>query len=255
MSARLNYKISGKGLPFVFQHGLTANLEQAQGLLSPIQGVKLISIDCPGHGASPLPADTKPSFDYYVDLLIDWMDEWKVEKAVWGGISMGSGIALNAGIRYPERVSGMVLIRPAWLDRGNPKSLQILQVAAEAIVAKGKRYFIERSDFQEINKILPQAAASILGVFEPQQRPELSRVIECMVKDAPFDHLRSLENIKSPGLIIGSDDDPLHPYFMAEKIHQHLPGSQLVKVISRYIDDTQHRLEVKNLVSNFIKNK
>ena len=42
-------------------------------------------------------------------------------RAVVGGISMGAGMALNAATRYPERVAGLVLARPAWLDRPMPR--------------------------------------------------------------------------------------------------------------------------------------
>jgi pimeloyl-ACP methyl ester carboxylesterase len=253
MTAQLNYHLSGEGLSFIFQHGLTSNLEQVQGLLAGIKGIKLLSVDCPGHGASPLPKRVKPSFNFYVDQIINLMDELKVENAIWGGISMGSGIAMNATLRYPERVIGLVLIRPAWLDRGSPESLEILQDAAKSILKKDKKAFTDQDDFLKILDILPKAADSILGVFESHQRPELPLVIENMVRDAPFDQINSLDNIDIPSLVIGSEDDPLHPFFMAEKIDQHLQNSKLVKIVSRYIDDEQHRSEVIKLATSFIK--
>jgi pimeloyl-ACP methyl ester carboxylesterase len=253
MTTQLNYKISGEGIPFVFQHGLASNLGQPQGLLSAIKGVKLISIDCPGHGDSPLAEPATPSFNFYAQQILDLMDQLKVRKAIFGGISMGAGIALNITLKSPERVSGLVLVRPAWLDQGSPGNLKILLAAAKAIQDRDKPGFMNRTDFQEIQKALPKVAESILGVFGPEQRPELPIVIENMVKDRAFDDLNSLNTIDRPCLIIGSDDDPLHPFDMAESIHQQIRSSELSKIVSRYIDDEQHRLYVNKLVTNFIK--
>ena len=41
----------------------------------------------------------------------------EVGQFVVGGISLGAGTALNLTVRYPGRVAGLVLCRPAWLDR------------------------------------------------------------------------------------------------------------------------------------------
>jgi pimeloyl-ACP methyl ester carboxylesterase len=253
MTTQPNYKISGEGVPFIFQHGLASNLGQPQGLLSAIKGVKLISIDCPGHGASTLPESTLPTFNFYVQQILDLMDKLGVKKAIWGGISMGAGISLNAALRYPDRVAGLVLVRPAWLDQGSPENLKILLAAAKAIKDRNKPGFMKRTDFQKIQKALPKVAESILGVFGPQQRPELPIVIENMVKDRAFDDLSSLNTIDKPCLVIGSDDDPLHPFDMAETIHQRIKRSELSKIVSRYIDDEQHSLYVNKLVTNFKK--
>ena len=45
---------------------------------------------------------------------------------------MGAGIALNFTLRHPERVLGLVLSRPAWLDAPNPafeglKPLEVIE--------------------------------------------------------------------------------------------------------------------------------
>jgi pimeloyl-ACP methyl ester carboxylesterase len=45
---------------------------------------------------------------------------------------MGAGVALNVAARYPERVAGSVLARPAWLDRSMPDGT----VALFALVAR-----------------------------------------------------------------------------------------------------------------------
>ncbi len=253
MQSELNYTILGEGEPFVFQHGLGSDLNQPQNLLGELQGIRLISMDCPGHGASALDDVPPPSFQYYADRLLHLLNELAVERAIFGGISMGSGIALNIALRFPEKVKGLVLVRPAWLDSSSPENLSILLEAAQWIGKEnGKTHFEQNADFQKIQKLLPKAAASILGVFAPTQRAEIPLVLEKMVNDRPFTSLEALTKIKQPCLIIGNENDPLHPFEMAEKIHQYIAGSELIKVPSRYKNDIEHRKVINRIVSKYI---
>ncbi|MBX2874303.1 MAG: alpha/beta hydrolase [Saprospiraceae bacterium] len=255
MQTQLVYQSSGQGIPFHFQHGLGSNLAQPQGLLADLQGVQLISMDCPGHGSAALPESSSPSFAFYATQLIRLMDQLEISNALFGGISMGAGISTYMAIHHPERVRGLVLVRPAWLDQGTPDNLKILLTAADFIdQAKDVDGFKQEPEFQGIQHAVPKAAQSVLGVFAATQRLEIAKVLRSMVQDHPFDDIKHLQEIDTPTLIIGNEDDPLHPYSMAETIHNHIPNSKLEKVVSRYIDDAQHRLIVTQIVSKFIDN-
>ena len=82
-TATLNYTDVGTGLPLVFEHGIGGDVRQP--------------------------------FDRFGDDLIGLLNHLGIARAVLGGISLGAGVALNAATRYPERVAGLVLGRPAWL--------------------------------------------------------------------------------------------------------------------------------------------
>lgn len=253
MDFDFNYKIKGEGNPLFFQHGLGANLKQAQGLLSEIEGHQIISMDCPGHGKSVLTADYTPSFDNYSDEVIRLMDHLKIKRATFGGISMGAGISLNIALRYPERVEKLIFVRPAWLAKGRPKNLLILLKIAHLIGHNdGQEQFEEMEDFQKIKDELPNAAASIMGMFSRDQGVATQRILRKMVNDAPFSDLNALENIEQPCLSIGNDDDPLHPLSMAISIYNALGNSKLKKVTSRYINNSKHKKEVTEAVSSFL---
>lgn len=255
MQTQLVYQSSGEGIPFHFQHGLGSNLAQPQGLLANLGGVQLISMDCPGHGAAALTGTSTPSFAFYSQQVIQLMDQLQISEAIFGGISMGAGISTYIALQHPERVKALVLVRPAWLDQGLPENLKILLTAADYIDQAGNlEGFKEEPTFQAIHRAVPSAARSVLGVFAETQRAEISTVLRAMVQDHPFKDISQLYHIKSPTLVIGNEDDPLHPYSMAEAMHQHLPNSTLEKVISRYIDDAQHRKTVVQIVSKFIDN-
>ncbi len=232
MISKINYFSQGNGVPLVFQHGLTANLNQVTGLLGGMEGIHLLSVDCPGHGLSPLPVGYQPCFDKYADEVIALLNKLNIEKAMFGGISMGSGISLNIAIRHPERVKALVLVRPAWLDQPNPENLQILLPAARLISKiDGKDQFKQLKEFKDIS--LTSVAESLLGVFAEEQQPELAKVIRHMVGDRPFNDFEQLKKINVPCLVLGNESDPLHPYDMAEKIFESIEGSVLRKLTSK----------------------
>lgn len=243
----------GTGVPFLFQHGLGARLEQPQGLLSDVSGVELISMDCPGQGQSPLPSNKRPSFSWYTQLLYELSEKLEIENAIVGGISMGAGISIHFALHYPEKVKALVLVRPAWLDRPNPENLSILLTAAGYMGSpSGKNLFEQTDSFTQLAKELPSAAQSVMGVFGLGQQKEIPLVLRSMVGDAPFQEMDQLKKINVPCLIIGNDDDPLHPFSMAETLSTHLAESQLEKVVSRYIDNAQHKTTLTQIVSTFI---
>ncbi len=249
----LNYISKGQGIPFIFQHGLGSNLNQPQALLKNLDNIQLISMDMPGHGNSSLPPKTQPSFESYADCIINLMQQLKIKKAILGGISMGAGIALNIAMRFPEKIKGLVLIRPAWLDQKRPNNLEILMEAASYIKLKnGLKDFMQRPRFKVIQDQLPKAAQSVLGVFEPTQRAEIPFVLKSMIKDQPFEEIENLKQINVPCLVVGNDNDPLHPYLMAQKIHHFIKSSLMHQVISRYLDDAAHQQSIEKLVAKFI---
>lgn len=253
MSFDLHYFATGEGQPFIFQHGLGAQAQQPQGLLAALEGVQLISMDCRGHGQSPIDPQTAPSFEAYTQDVIRMMDHLKIERAIFGGISMGSGISLRMALHHPERVKGLVLVRPAWLDQGTPENLAILLEVARLIdTPDGKAAFEALPYMEEVKTSLPRAAASIMGLFARDQQQDTATVLNHMVKDVPFSHNDALHQLDLPCLLIANDNDPLHPYELAAEIASHISGSQLKRVTSRYKVDTAHREEVRQIVSTFI---
>jgi pimeloyl-ACP methyl ester carboxylesterase len=104
---RFEYLERATGTPVIFQHGMGGNAERVtQPLTSP--GFRLLSFDFRGHGKT---------------TAIGSQD--KLKEAFIGGNSMGAGVALNLALRYPERVKGLILLRPAWLDYAYPENLKV----------------------------------------------------------------------------------------------------------------------------------
>ena len=245
----------GIGIPIVFQHGLSSDSRQIQKLFYGINDYRVICFDCPGHGQSLLENETTPSFDFYANLIINELDKLGISSAIFGGLSMGAGLALNISLRFPERVKALLLHRPAWLDDKNPSNLNILNLALKYMdKVNGKQEFETSQPYMLLHKELPLAANSVLGIFSDHQQHSLPQVIDSMVMSTPFSSIESLKEVEVPSLILGNDNDPLHPFRMAEIIHKNITDSTLYKITSRYINPILHRDEVQSHILKFIKN-
>jgi pimeloyl-ACP methyl ester carboxylesterase len=74
-------------------------------------GYWVVSLDMPGWGRSV--AQRPFDNDDYVAVIIAILDKLGVETAVLLGKSWGGGIALEAALQYPERISHLILTAPA----------------------------------------------------------------------------------------------------------------------------------------------
>ena len=104
------YEDCGAGTPIVFIHGWCMSSAvwrlQQEGLSD---SFRVITIDLPGHGKSPLPAGGFYIKGCAVDIagLFEFLH---LHDALLAGWSLGSLIALESFMRLRERLSGLVLI-------------------------------------------------------------------------------------------------------------------------------------------------
>jgi len=84
-----------------------------QPMMAPLAeaGYWVVSLDMPGWGQSV--AQRPLDNDDYVAVIIAILDKLEAETAVLLGKSWGGGIALEAALQYPARISHLILTAPA----------------------------------------------------------------------------------------------------------------------------------------------
>ncbi|MEZ5070459.1 MAG: alpha/beta hydrolase [Bacteroidales bacterium] len=243
---------SGTGQPLVFQHGLGGNLEQTRLLLEGLPRTDFLTMDCPGHGKTPATDPERISFAGFADELLGLCDRLGLDQAVFGGISMGAGLALHLAAHRPERVRALILVRPAWLDQPLPANLAVLHRLGELLERGLGESIRNEASFREMNDENPAAAASVLGQLTREQGEHTARLLLRMCSDRPIDSLRELRRIRIPALILASQDDPLHPFSFGESLRDHLPKARLAEVPSRYRFPEEHQTTVFREVGRFL---
>lgn len=71
------------------------------------------ALDLPGFGASSKPATAPYTARWFADTVLETMNALGIERAHVVGNSMGGRIALEVGLRNPERVTSLGLLCPA----------------------------------------------------------------------------------------------------------------------------------------------
>jgi pimeloyl-ACP methyl ester carboxylesterase len=246
------------GRPFVFQHGLGGDVSQPAGVFSPPSGGRLLSLDCRGHGGTrPLgPADNL-SFSSFADDLAALIDHVELQRAVVGGISMGAGVALNLALRYPEKVEGLVLSRPAWLDSPRPENLKAYPVTARLLrehgAKLGRELFEGTEEYAELERAAPGAGRSLASSqFGRPRAREYATVLESLVGDAPGRDLAQWREVRVPVLVLASWQDPTHPHGYAEILARELPLARLEELTPKAVDEGRHAQDARAAIAGFL---
>jgi len=250
------FRQSGRGVPFFFQHGLGAEVSQPFGLFRPPPGARLIAMDCRGHGRSSLGPANSLRFRTFADDLRALMNYLGISRAIVGGISMGAGVALNFALRYPGNVLGLVLSRPAWLDKPNAFNVRMFSLIACLIKehgpAAGLKRFRASSELAEIRSKYPDTAKSLESQFLRKRARETCPILEQIPNDRPNPRRAQWNTISVPTLILANRRDPVHPYEYAKILAAHIPRAELRQIVSKSANVALHEWQVQAFIEHFL---
>jgi pimeloyl-ACP methyl ester carboxylesterase len=112
---RVSTLTMGDGPDVVCVHGLGATkasfFDAAAALTR--AGYRVHALDLPGFGGSSKPIAAPYSARWFADTVVEVMDALDVDRAHLVGNSMGGRVAIEVGLRAPERVAGLALLCPA----------------------------------------------------------------------------------------------------------------------------------------------
>jgi 3-oxoadipate enol-lactonase len=94
----------------VLGHSILASTKMWRGQIEMLLelGLRVVSVDTRGHGASDEPPP-KCSLDDLVADNIRVLDELGIARAHFIGVSLGGMVALGLGILHPDRVAGLIV--------------------------------------------------------------------------------------------------------------------------------------------------
>jgi len=252
-----HYLDRGSGLPVVFQHGLGGNIDKIFSLLELPSGSRLIGMDCRGHGrTNALGPVEELRFDRFTDDLIALLNQLGVERAVIGGTSMGAGVALNCALRYPRRVLGLVLLRPAWLDSPNEPNARLFGTIAQLLqvheLQEAQKLFTQTALFESIAKASSDSAESLLAFFSDPRVSETTTLLEHIPRDAPSRDRAQWRGISQPALVLATHGDPVHPFAFAEVLARHIPNAQFLALTPKSVSLARYKSDLNTAVADFL---
>lgn len=254
---KFNYRTGGEGVPFVFQHGLGGDVGQPFGLFQPPPGFRMIAFDCRAHGKTrPVGVPAKIDISAFVQDCAALMDHLKIPSAIIGGISMGAALALEFTLRHPKRVMGLVLSRPAWLDRphaakGNPY-LKIARLIRRYGAKMGAELLLQSGIYRECLRKSPDAAASLLRQFTHPRADETVIRLERIPKYAPPFSRKDWRKIRAPVLVLGNRQDPIHPIEFARILARNIPGAKFRELTPKSVSPEAHTHDTQRYIAEFL---
>ncbi|KAF0222834.1 MAG: alpha/beta hydrolase [bacterium] len=105
---QLNYLSYGSGYPLIILHGLFGSLDNWHTLSKSFaEHYQVFSLDQRNHGRSP--HSDEFNYSILVEDILDFIDQQNIATAHILGHSMGGKAAMQFALRYPNRVSKLII--------------------------------------------------------------------------------------------------------------------------------------------------
>lgn len=243
----------GPGAPFVLQHGLCGDARQTAEAFPPDPAFRRLTLECPGHGASPLQGDISiAAFAGHIEALIETLPR----PVILGGISMGAAIALRLAALRPELVRALILIRPAWVTEDAPPNMapnaQVGQLLASYPRDAALDRFTQSPLAVRLSREAPDNLASLLGFFDRKPLHETATLLQTISADGPGLTPAEVGRITAPTLICVTARDVIHPLGHAGRLAALIP-SRLVELPPKACDKPRHLAALHAALSTFLK--
>lgn len=245
----------GSGPAIVLVHGVGLRAEAWLHQIEVLsQHNTVYAIDMPGHGESELLADPAADLTEYVDVIAQWIEAEIKVPVIMMGHSMGSMIALQFAVRYPQWCRGAVALNSVY--RRTEQARIAVQQRAQSMLDNPQldrvttpiaRWFSENP--QGFEKEMAQLCASWLVAAPATGYAKAYGIFSR--NDGPSD--TDLASIKVPVAFITGDGDSNSSPLMSQQMAALTPNASAhVIEDSRHMVQLTHPDEINSLLLNFV---
>lgn len=259
---RLHWREAGdpSQSPIVWIHG--GSIEDSSMMLGDLEPFhhawRVLLPDTRGHGLSSK-FERREDYTYprkAEDVLL-WLDALAIERAVWGGASMGAALSLWCAIHAPERVRAVISISgPPYTPLPEDKTwwrvhrplveagkfaeyfdanvrLRSGEAALARFKARPERYA------ETIERLRNHSVASLLALLD-----------ETYARD---EWLADCARIRCPVLVIAGSADHFPTVAMSRRVAETIPGARLAVIEGGgHFPNRTHRAEVQATIARFL---
>jgi 3-oxoadipate enol-lactonase len=225
------YEVRGVGPDLVLLHPFPAH----HGIWEPVADMlaaryRVVMPDLRGLGESA-PGEGSATMEKHANDLLRVCIDAGVQKAIFGGNSIGGYILFEFWRRFRERVSGLILVdTKAAADTDEARKTRL--AAAEDVLKRGTELFIDAQ--------LPKLMGESTHRNRPDRVQEAKRMmmkssaagiaaVQRGMAERP-DSTPMLSTIDVPTLVIVGEEDTLTPVSEMEKIHKGVRNSTLRRI-------------------------
>jgi pimeloyl-ACP methyl ester carboxylesterase len=243
-------------VPVVFQHGLCGSAQQTAEAFPDDGRLRLLTLECRGHGASPSGSPRDFSIETFADDVIALIELQGVAPVILGGISMGAAIALRIGVQRPDLVRALILARPAWVTAAAPANMrpnaEVGELLANSKPDTARAIFEQSATAERLAAEAPDNLASLLGFFDREPQAATAELLQRISADGPGVTDDEAGALDVPALVIGSEADAIHPMAHARDLAKLLARSELVEITPKSVDRAAYVEDMHAALSAFI---
>ena len=243
----INYQMEGKGKTIVFIHGLSDSLQYWNILTLNLKNdYKVLSFDLRGHGETT-DSNKITTIDTYTEDLYCLLNELKIEKAVFIGLSLGGNIAMNMAITHPEMVSGIIIMSS--FPRHTPKLEKIFDDFQNAIDKGFIEFFDTILPYTITEDKIEESEETVeFYKLEAAKTANVEGISKGINAGYDFDISDKLSSIKVPALVIAGKEDDLTDLEIQEEIHDNIENSEMI-----IFEKTKHNILIGGNIEEILK--
>jgi pimeloyl-ACP methyl ester carboxylesterase len=231
--------------PVVLVHGLGGQWQNwLENIPRLAQDRRVLALDLPGHGLTPMPQDGEISITGYGRCVNAFCDQLGLGQIDIVGNSMGGFVTAEVAIQFPERVQRLVLVSAAGITSADAIQAPILTFGrvATAIAtntAARHRTLAARPLTRHSSLLLVARHPRLLkpdlayeGFFKGAGKPAFDDALRACLE---YDFRDRLPDVKVPTLIVWGEKDSIIPVRDADEFERLIEDSR--KVVMK---DTGH---------------
>jgi pimeloyl-ACP methyl ester carboxylesterase len=246
----------GAGLPVIFQHGLCGDAGQTTEAFPEDPTFRRITIEMRGHGRSEAGDPSKFSIATFTDDVASFIAEQHLEPIVVGGISMGAAIALRLAVKYPQLVKGLIIARPAWIIDNAPANMRpnadVGALLARLPPEEARKEFMGSDTATLLKRDAPANLDSLVGFFGRAPIDITAALLTAISADGPGVSEDAVRVLSIPTLVVGHEQDLVHPIAYAQALAGMIAGSNYVEITPKAADKLRYISEFRAAIQQFL---
>lgn len=240
---------AGQGRTIVMLHGgMSSHLSSLPFIVPLIPRYRVVAPDLRGSGQSWFGG--RLSFDQLADDVAALLDHLKIETAVIGGASGGTGLALRFALRHPDRTAGLVLVQPVYggEERGYTDTQKAAFAGMDSVASRALAEGVEvlRPLYENLPPGVRERALAMIAEFDAASVVTTSHFIASGAQ--PFASASDLRSLAMPALLVPGDD-AIHPAEVSVLYAENLLHVSIARVpmmdVAAEIGDFCDRLEAE----------
>jgi pimeloyl-ACP methyl ester carboxylesterase len=259
---RISLLEAGTGAPAIAIHGLGATKASFLATVAALAPrFRVIAIDLPGFGDSDKPVGAPYDARFFAKSVVELLDALELQSAHVIGNSLGGRVALEVGLRAPDRARRLALLAPslAWL-RKRPWAPALRVVRPElGLLPHAPRPVVERI----LDRTMPEArdgwaAAGIdefLRSFSTARGRAAfyaaARQIYLEEPDGKDGFWPRLRELRVPSLFVWGRRDSLVPLAFARHVTEAVPAAEHLELNCGHVPQMERPRETHEAIARF----